>query len=95
MKKHDLVTESIWAIRERLESKMKPKLRIEDDGRRDKGAGEGKTKFWKEEVLEDLSKYISPNLKGFSLRRIDELQEIIVVRQDLILLRIKSKEESV
>ena len=44
----------------------------------------------KEQDLEDLS-----NLEGFSLRRIDELQEIIVVRQDLILLRIKSKEESV
>jgi hypothetical protein len=74
---------------------MKPKLRIEDDGRRDKGAGEGKTKLGKEEDLEDLSKYISSNLEGFSLRRIDELQEIIVVRQDLILLRIKFKEESV
>ena len=76
---------------------MKPKQRIEDDGRRDKGAGEGKTKLGKEEDLEDLSKYISSNLEGFSLRRIeiDELQEIIVVRQDLILLRIKSKEESV
>ena len=49
MKKHDLVTESIWGIRERLESKMKPKLRIEDDGRRDKGAGEGKTKLGKDE----------------------------------------------
>ena len=73
---------------------MKPKLRIEDDGKRDKGAGEGKTKLGKED-LEDLSKYISSNLEGFSLRRIDELQEIIVVRQDLILLRIKSKEESV
>ena len=47
-----------------------------------------------EEDLEDLSKYISSYLEGFSLRRIDELQEIIV-RQDLILLRIKSKEESV
>ena len=35
---------------------MKPKLRIEDDGRRDKGAGEGKTKLGKEEEdLEDLS----------------------------------------
>ena len=68
--------ESIWGIRERLELKMKPKLRIEDDGRRDKGAGEGKT-------------------EGFSLRRVDKLQEIIVVRQDLILLRIKSKEKSV
>ena len=76
-------------------SKMKPKLRIEDDGRRDKGAGEGETKLGKEEDLEDLSKYISSNLEGFSLRRIDELQEIIVVRQDLISLRIKSKKESV
>ena len=74
---------------------MKPKLRIEDDGRRDKGAGEGKAKLGKEEDLEDLSKYISSNLEGFSLRRIDELQEIIVVRQDLILLIIKSKEEPV
>ena len=91
MKKQDLVTESIWGITERLESKMKPKLRIEDDGKRDKGAGESKTKLGKEEDLEDLSKYISSNLEGFSLRRIDELQEIIVVRQDLILLRIKSK----
>ena len=70
---------------------MKPKLRIEDDGRRDKG----ETKLGKEEDLEDLSKYISSNLEGFSLSRIDELQEIIVVRQDLILLRIKSKEELV
>ena len=91
MKKHDLVTESIGGIRERLESKIKPKLLIEDDGRRDKGAGE----LGKEEDLEDLSKYISSNLEGFSLRRIDQLHEIIVVRQDLILLRIKSKEESV
>ena len=41
---------------------MKPKLLIEDDGRRDKGAGEGKTKLGKEEDLEDLSKYISSNL---------------------------------
>ena len=55
MKKHDFVTESIWGIREKLESKMKPKLRIEDDGRRDKGAGEGKAKLGKEEDLEDLS----------------------------------------
>ena len=56
MKKHDLVTESIWGIRERLESKIKPKLRIEDDGRGDKGAGEGKTKMEKEkEGLKDLS----------------------------------------
>ena len=47
------------------------------------------------EDLEDLSKYISSNLEGFSLRRIDELQEIIVVRQDLILLKIKSKKKSV
>ena len=39
---------------------MKPKLRIENDGR-DKGAGEGKTKLGKEEDLEDLSKYISSN----------------------------------
>ena len=31
---------------------MKPKLRIEDDGRRDKGAGEGKTKLGKVEDLE-------------------------------------------
>ena len=38
---------------------MKPKLHIEDDVRRDKGAGEGKTKLGKEEDLEDLSKYIS------------------------------------
>ena len=61
-----------------------------------KGVGEGKTKLGKDdEDLEDLSKYISSNLEGFSLRRIDELQEIIVVRQDLILLKIKSKEESV
>ena len=74
---------------------MKPKLRIDDDGKRDKGAGEGKINLGKEEDLEDLSKYISSNLEGFSLRRIDELKEIIVVRQDLILLRIKSKEESV
>ena len=74
---------------------MKPKLRIEDDGRRDKVAEVGKTKLGKEEDLEDLSKYISSNLEGFSLKRLDELQEIIVVRQDLILLRIKSKEESV
>ena len=95
MKKHDLVTESIWGIRERLESKIKPKLHIEDDGKRDNGAGEGKTKLGKEEDLEDSSKYISSNLEGFSLRRIEELQEILVVRQDLILLRIKSKEESV
>ena len=43
------MTESIWGIRERLEPKMKPKLRIEDDGRRDKGAGESMTKFGKEE----------------------------------------------
>ena len=70
---------------------MKPKLRIEDDGRRDKDAGEGKTKLGKEEDLEDSSKYISSNLEGFSLRRIDELQEIIVVRQDLILWRMKLK----
>ena len=51
----------------------------------------------KEEDLEDLSKYISSNLEGFSLRRIDEHQNIIVVRlkQDLILLKIESKEESV
>ena len=70
---------------------MKPKLRIEDDGKRDKDDGEGKTKLGKE----DLSKYMSSNLEGFSLRRLDELQEIIVVRQDLILLRIKSKKESV
>ena len=95
MKKHDLVSESIWGIRERLESKMKSKLRIEDDGKRDKGARGGKTKLGKEKDLEDLSKYISSNLERFSLRRIDELQEIIVVRQDLILLRIKSKKESV
>ena len=54
VKKHDLVTESIWGIRERLESKMKPKLRMEDDGRRVKGAGEGKTKVGKEDDLEDL-----------------------------------------
>ena len=60
------MTESIWGIRERLETKMKPELRIEDDGRRDKGAGEGKTKLGKEEDLEDLSKYISSNLEGFS-----------------------------
>ena len=39
--------------------------------------------------------YISLNFEKFSLRRINELQEIIVVRQDLILLKIKSKEESV
>ena len=44
---------------------------------------------------EDLSKYISSNIEGFNLRRTDELQEIIVIRQDLILLKIKSKEESV
>ena len=37
---------------------MKPKLRIEDDGRRDKGAGEGKTKLGKDEYSEDLSKYM-------------------------------------
>ena len=74
---------------------MKPKLRIEDDRRRYKGAGECKTKLGKDEDLEDLSKYISSNLERFSLRRIDELQEIIIVRLDLILLRIKSKEESV
>ena len=74
---------------------MKPKLRIEADGRRDKGAGEGKSNLGKDEDLEDLSKYISSNLEGFSLRRIDELHEIIVVRQDLILFRIKSEEESV
>ena len=81
------MTESIWVIRERLESKIKPKLHIEDNGRRDKGAGEGKSKLDKEEEnLEDLSKYTSSNLEGFSLRRIDELKEIIVVRQDLILL---------
>ena len=49
----------------------------------------------KDEDLEDLSRYIGSNLEGFSLRRIDELQEIIVVKQDLILLKIKSKEESV
>ena len=58
---------------------MKPKLRIEDDGRRDKGVGEGKTKLGKdEEDLEDLSKYISSNLEGFSLRRMDELQETLL-----------------
>ena len=74
---------------------MKPKLRIENDGRRDKGAGEGKTKLVEEEDLEDLSKYISSNLEGFSLIRMDELQEIIVVRRDLIFLKIKSKEELV
>ena len=81
MKKHDLVTESIWVwgIRERLESKIKPRLHIENDGRRDKGAGKGKTKLGKKEDLEDLSKFISSNLEGFSLRRIDELLEIIVV----------------
>ena len=39
---------------------MKPKLRIENDGRRDKGAGKSKTKLGKEEEdLEDLSKYIN------------------------------------
>ena len=49
-----------------------------------------------EEDIEDLSNYISSNLEGFSLRRIDELQEIIVViRQDITSLKIKSKEESV
>ena len=63
---------------------MKPKLRIEDDGRRDKG----ETKLGKEEDLEDLSKYISSNLERFTLRRIDELQEIIVVSQDSISLKI-------
>ena len=73
------MTESIWGIRERLESKINPKLRIEDDGRRGKGAGEGQTKLGKEENLENLSKYISSNLEGFSFRHIDELQEIIVV----------------
>ena len=52
---------------------MKPKLRIEDNGRRDKGAGEGKTKLGKKEDFEDLSKYISSNLEEFSLRSIDEL----------------------
>jgi len=69
------VTESIWGIRERLESKIKPKLRIDDDGKRDKGAGGGKTKLGKEE---DLSKYTSSNLEGFSSRRIDELQETLL-----------------
>ena len=54
---------------------MKPKLRIEDDGKRDKGAGGGKTKLGKEE---DLSKYTSSNLEGFSSRRIDELQETLL-----------------
>ena len=34
---------------------MKHKLRMKDDGRRDKGAGEGKTKLGKED-LEDLFK---------------------------------------
>ena len=65
----------IWGIRERLESKIKPKIRIKDDGRRrDKGAGEGKTKLGKEEEnLENFSKYISSNLEGFNLKRIDEL----------------------
>ena len=29
---------------------------------------------------EDLSKYISSNLEGFSLRRVDELQKVIVVK---------------
>ena len=33
---------------------------------------------------------ICSNLEGFSLRRIDELQEIIIVRQDLILLKKKN-----
>ena len=47
-----------------------------------------------EEEIKVLEK-VKLNWEGFSLRRIDELQEIIVVRQDLILLRIKSKEESV
>ena len=89
------MTRSIWGIRDRLESKIKPKLRIEDEWRKDKGAGEGKTKLGKEEDLKDLSKYISSNLEGFSLRRVDELQKIIRVRQDLILLKIKSEEESV
>ena len=42
------------------------KLRIEDDGRRDKGAGESKTKLGKEEDLEDSSNYISLNLERFS-----------------------------
>ena len=53
-----------------------------------------KLNWEKKEDLEDLSKYISLNLEGFSLRRIDELKGIIVVRQDLILLKKKSKEES-
>ena len=41
--------------------------------KKDKGAGESKTKLGNEEDLEDLSKYISSNLEGFGLRRIDEL----------------------
>ena len=45
--------------------------------------------MWKEKGnLEDLSNYISLNLEGLSLWRIDELQEIIV-KQDLISLGIK------
>ena len=32
-----------------------------------------------EKNLEDLSKYISSNLEGFSLRLTDEIQKIIVV----------------
>ena len=43
---------------------MKPRLRIEDDGRRDKYAGECKTKLGKEENLEDLSENM------FNFRRI-------------------------
>ena len=47
--------------------------------KKDKGAGEGKTKLGKdEEDLEDLSKYTSSNLEGFSLRRMDELQETLL-----------------
>ena len=95
MKKARLCDRKYFKNQRKVRIKIKPKLRIEDDGRRDKGAGKGNTKLGKvEEDLEDFSKYISSNLEGFSLRRIDELQEIIVVRQDVILLKIKSKEES-
>ena len=77
--------------KERLESKIKtkPKPRIDEDEIKVKGVREDETKVWKEKGdLEDLSNYISLNLEGLSLWRIDEPQEIIV-KQDLILFGIK------
>ena len=83
--------QKVFEILEKGQSKIKPKIRIEDDGRRDKGAGEDKTKVGKEEEdLEDLSKYISSNLEGFNFIHLYKLYVTIVVKQYLILLKIKS-----